>query len=86
MSLRWRKNGHGDLLCAATSEPEKDDIYFDDDVQYLLSVELGVIVPDENEAENGQWYFVKTQYAINGKRNQSKQALKAQIMRLEFVR
>lgn len=55
MSLRWRNYGRGELLCAAKHPPKSDDSYIDDALHYRLAVELGVIVPDDDEAETGRW-------------------------------
>ncbi len=61
MSLRWRKNGT--LICGAKSEPEDNDCYIDDRLHYMLSVELGVVVPDKNEEDTGLWYWAGYKYA-----------------------
>ena len=60
MSIRWRWDS-GELLCGAKSEELPKDCYIDDRLHYQLSVELGVIVPDENEAENGLWHWQEKQ-------------------------
>ena len=57
MSIRWRRTG--ELLCGAKSIEFPDDCYIDDRLHYQLSVELGVIVPDENEEENGLWNWLE---------------------------
>lgn len=43
MALRIRSDGR--ILCAATNPEEPGDIYWDDNVQYQLCVELKVLVP-----------------------------------------
>lgn len=58
MALRWRKNGGGDLLCAAKSRARKDDIYICDTLHYELSVIQKVVIPDKNESKNGLWYWL----------------------------
>lgn len=58
MALRWRNYGKGELLCAATHPKLPDDSYIDDALHYKLAVELSVVIPDENEAVNGRWYWV----------------------------
>ena len=57
MSLRWRDYGEGELLCAAKHPEKPHDSYICDAVHYQLSVVVGVIVPDKNEAENGLWHW-----------------------------
>ena len=44
MALRWRDNGR--LVCAAKSNPQPNDTYISDRLQYRLSVELKVIAPN----------------------------------------
>ena len=56
MSIRWRKDGT--LICGAKCKPEEGDTYIDDRLQYELSVIQQVIVPDENEHQDGRWYWV----------------------------
>ena len=58
MALRWRKDGL--LLCAAKSQEEPGDTYLDDRLHYLLSVTMGVVVPDALEDRNGLWHWVQT--------------------------
>jgi len=58
MSIRWRKSG--ELICGAKSEPMDDDDYLDDRVQYRLSLEVGIITPDEDEHETGLWHWTHT--------------------------
>lgn len=58
MALRWRNYGTGELLCAATHPELPDDSYIDDALHYKLAVELCVVIPDENEAANGKWYWL----------------------------
>jgi hypothetical protein len=55
VSIRWRVTG--ELLCAAKSEPRKDDCYIDDRLHYRLSVELRVIAPDDDEETTGRWHW-----------------------------
>ena len=57
MSLRWRKNG--DLLCGAKTLPDESDTYIDDRLHYQLSVELKVVIPQEDEQRSGIWHWIK---------------------------
>ena len=55
MSIRIRKDGQ--ILCAAM-HPEMDgDRYLDDEIHYILSAELGVLMTDENHFEHGEWWW-----------------------------
>lgn len=54
MGLRWRKDGR--LLCAAMSEWESGDVYFDDEQLEKLS-RAGIIVPDQGHHTNGVWHW-----------------------------
>ena len=56
MSIRWRVDGT--LVCGAKSEHRSSDCYINDRLHYMLSIILKVIVPDENEEENGLWHWV----------------------------
>lgn len=56
MAIRWRANGY--LICAAVSDPEKDDTYIDDRLHYQLSVVARVIIADVNHENNGLWHWV----------------------------
>lgn len=56
MSIRWRCDGT--LVCGAKSEPRNCDTYIDDMLHYKLSVELKVLIADNNKQENGLWYWV----------------------------
>lgn len=56
MSIRWRKGG--EMICAAISQPEKDDAYIDDKLHYQLSVVSRAIIADIDHEENGLWYWV----------------------------
>lgn len=57
MAVRVRKNGR--VLCAAMHTAEEGDIYIDDTLHYLLSVEAKVLVttPHEQHKKDGQWYW-----------------------------
>lgn len=55
MSIRWRRDGT--LVCGAKSEPMEGDAYIDDNLQYRMSIEIGMIVPDKDEATNGLWHW-----------------------------
>lgn len=55
MSLRWRVTG--ELLCGAKSEPMEGDTYIDDRLHYELSVERGVVIPDDDEDKTGGWHW-----------------------------
>lgn len=57
MSLRWRKDGS--LVCAATSKERKGDVYIGDGLHYALSQDFGIIIPADDEAKTGRWYWVK---------------------------
>lgn len=63
MALRWRKNG--ELVCAAKSEPEDGDTYIGDRLHYELSIIQKVVVPCENEEENGQWMWLHGECVIS---------------------
>ena len=54
MGLRWRKDGR--LLCAAMTEPEDGDIYFDDEQLYEMSKQ-GVILADPDHFDNALWHW-----------------------------
>ena len=54
MGLRWRKDGR--LVCAAMTEREDGDIYFDDTQLYEMS-KRGVILADPDHAENALWHW-----------------------------
>ena len=55
MSIRWRTTG--ELLCGAKSEPMEDDTYIDDRLHYELSVERGLLIPDDDEGVTGKWHW-----------------------------
>ena len=59
MAVRWRENG--DIACAATSEAEPGDEYIGDKTHYQLTVVERVLIPDEDEKQNGLWYFKTTE-------------------------
>ena len=42
MALRIRKN-RKKILCAAESKPQKGDCYLNDDIHYILAVEMKVL-------------------------------------------
>ena len=43
MAIRIRiVNGHTVALCAATTEPKKNDLYLDDNVHHALSTKFGL--------------------------------------------
>lgn len=66
MAVRIRKNREI-IVCAAKSEPEDEDVYIDDAVHYVLSVEIGAMSTnslDENGAD--LWHFhepIKNRYS-----------------------
>jgi len=62
MSIRWRKDGK--LLCAAKHDEKEGDTYIDDRLQYQLSIECKVIVPDANESLNGVHHWLKDVFVI----------------------
>lgn len=65
MSLRVRPDGR--VLCAAMHPAEDGDLYLDDGVHYLLSVEAGVLVSEPmflsedvgrgGHARHGEWWW-----------------------------
>lgn len=55
MALRIRKN-RKKIVCAAISKPRKGDCYLDDDVHYVLAVEMKVLhTRDKGET----WRFIR---------------------------
>lgn len=56
MAIRWRIDGQ--LICAAMSDPEKDDTYIDDRLHYKLSVISKAIIADVKHEENGIWHWL----------------------------
>ena len=54
MGIRWRKDGR--LICAAMSEPEEGDAYFDDRVLGELANRY-YIVADPDHKINGLWHW-----------------------------
>ena len=61
MSLRWRASGI--LLCAAKYGPLEDDTYIDDRLHYKLSVELKVVIPQDDEPKSGVWHWIESETA-----------------------
>lgn len=63
MALRIRQDGR--ILCAAMHVPETGDIYLNDKISYLLTVEHRILVTEPMETENGfgghlkhgQWWW-----------------------------
>lgn len=55
MAVRIRKNGQ--IFCAAMTESKVDDIYLDDNIHYILSVENKVLVTDNNHLKHGEWWW-----------------------------
>ena len=55
MALRIRKNGKK-IVCAAQSKARKGDCYLDDNVHYVLAVEMKVLYTND---EGETWYFKK---------------------------
>lgn len=66
MSIRWRLNG--DLICAATSEPEEGDTYIDDRLHYQLSVISKAIIADIDHESNGLWYWIHSDNFLRAKK------------------
>ncbi|KKM93412.1 hypothetical protein LCGC14_1208690 [marine sediment metagenome] len=66
MSLRWRRNG--DLLCGAKTLPDEGDTYIDDRLHYKLSVELKVVIPNEDEWRTGIWRWIDEVFPVNIKK------------------
>ena len=60
MAIRWRKSGQ--LVCAATSDPEEGDTYIGDRLHYQLSVISRAIMADIDHEKNGLWYWVHAEY------------------------
>ena len=65
MSIRWRIDGT--LICAAMSEPEKDDTYIDDRLHYQLSVVSRTILADVDHEKNGLWHWVHDNLLLRAK-------------------
>lgn len=58
MALRIRKDGT--ILCAALNDENEGDIYVDDSMHYILSVEKKLLVTTENDyhmKNGGQWWW-----------------------------
>lgn len=53
MALRIRKY-RKQIVCAAESNPQKDDCYLDDNVHYVLGVEMKILHTDDG---GRNWYF-----------------------------
>ena len=62
MAIRWRIDGQ--LICAAMSEPEKNDTYINDRLHYKLSVISKAIIADVNHEENGIWHWLHDEDSI----------------------
>lgn len=56
MAVRIRKDGS--IVCAAMFPKEDGDIYIDDAIHYVLSVESKVLITDENHQIHGKWWWV----------------------------
>lgn len=60
MAVRVRQDGS--IFCAATHPEIKGDIYIDDALHYLLSVEAKVLVTEAHEQHkiNGEWWWLNS--------------------------
>ena len=56
MSVRIRKD-RKTIVCAAKSLPEEGDLYLDDHIQYVLAVEMKVLIPRNSNTRQEIWYF-----------------------------
>ena len=56
MAIRWRADGR--LLCAAASEPKKDDTYIDDRLHHQLHSISRAILADVDHENNRLWHWV----------------------------
>lgn len=54
MAVRIRKD-RKTIICAAKSKPEEGDCYVDDDVHYVLAVEMKILHSHRDEGDT--WYF-----------------------------
>lgn len=54
MAMRWRKDGR--LVCAAMTDEQPGDIYFDDEQHYQMS-QRGVILADPQHETNALWHW-----------------------------
>ncbi len=65
VSLRIREDGR--VLCAAIHPPKKGDTYLHDGISYILTVELEVLVTDEDHSRHGKWWWKhQREHPING--------------------
>lgn len=66
MAIRMRVNG--ELICAAMSTEEPDDIYIGDTLHYQLSVLSKAIIADVKHEENGVWHWLHNDpcYEVRG--------------------
>lgn len=56
MAVRIRKNGR--IFCAAMYPEEEDDVYIDDRLHEILSLEAKVLVTDDNHINgHGEWWW-----------------------------
>lgn len=57
MAVRIRKD-RTVIVCAARSKPKKGDVYLDDNIHYVLSVEMEVLHTNTKDACGADlWYF-----------------------------
>lgn len=56
MAVRIRKD-RKIIVCAAKNRVEEGDLYLDDHIQYVLAVEMKVLVSLNANTENESWYF-----------------------------
>lgn len=57
MAVRIRKDLKT-IVCAARSKPEDGDVYLDDNIHYILSVEMQVLHTNTKDACGADlWYF-----------------------------
>ena len=62
MAIRIRKNRK--IFCAALNCSEEGDIYINDSLHYILSVELKILVTtniDYHISNNGEWWWKGTE-------------------------
>ena len=58
MAIRIRKTGK--IVCAALNKEEPGDVYLDDAIHYILSVNYKILVTTENDHHmrtGGEWWW-----------------------------
>jgi len=61
MAVRIRKDMKT-IVCAAKSKRQKGDIYIDDGLHYILSVEMGVLSTNKKDNNNADIWEFHRQY------------------------